>query len=376
MKVAYVAYEDSNNVKAWSGTIYYMAKYLSKENEVIKIDNLLRPIDYFYKLLSSIIRFFGYSSDYKRNISYIKFVCKRIQKRLDKIDYDIIFAPGVVYITYIKSNKPIVCWADATFINLMDSYPQYSNMPKIQISNGDKIERLAFKNSTKLIFSTVWAAKSAIEDYNIDKSKIEVVPLGANLNHINTETDIIKFNLNKSKENINLLFIGVDWYKKGGDLLLDIFRELRKLSSKYNLNVVGSTPNEKIAIDGVTFHGFLNKAIAEENLKLINLFQTSHYFLLPTRAEAFGIVFCEANSYGLPVFGSDLGGIPDIVKDGINGELIDIKKTPKELAMQIHNYISNGEYVEKSLMAFNHYIDNFTWDCSIDKVNKILKNLV
>lgn len=376
MKIAFIAYESVNNVNAWSGTIHFMAKYLAKDNELILIDNLSNPSDILYKLLASFNRLLGKSYDYRRNISFVKSVCKRIQKRLDKTDYDLVFAPGSIYITYLKSDKPIVIWADATFKSLTKSYPQYINFTKKRHKIGNNLEQIAFDNCTKLIFTATWAAESTIKDYNIDKSNIEVVPLGANLIHQHSKNDIIGFNSKKSKDEVNLLFVGVDWQKKGGDLLLSIFKELKEISPIYKLDVAGSKPSPTPEIEGVTFHGFLNKADNTQKDKLDSLYQKAHYFLLPTKAEAFGIVFCEANSYGLPTFGSNLGGVPDIIKDGVNGELIDIKKTPKELAHQIHKYISEGDYTEKSLRAFHHYQENFTWDKSIERVNKILQELV
>lgn len=376
MKIAFISYEDSNDISAWSGTIQAMAKYLSKDNKIIPIDNLVSPIDYIFKIYSYLLRLLGNSSDFKRNNLFVKLVCNRIQKKLDKQDYDLIFAPGSTYITYLKSKKPIVIWADATVNSLNDSYPQYSNLPKSQIDAGDRMEKIAFDNSTKVVFSTTWAAMYAKEDYHIDNSKIEIIPFGANLQHNNTIEYIEDLNKDKSTSIVNLLFVGIDWQKKGGDLLLSIYTELRILSNNYNLDVVGSSPDKIPIIEGAIFHGFLDKSIEKENNKLTSLFQKSHYFILPTKAEAFGIVFCEANSYGLPSFGSDLGGIPDIIVNGVNGELIDITKSPRELALQIHNYITNGDYKKKSLRAFNHYKENFTWDKSIEKVNMILKELI
>ncbi|MER3330004.1 MAG: glycosyltransferase family 4 protein, partial [Candidatus Kapaibacterium sp.] len=199
---------------------------------------------------------------------------------------------------------------------------------------------------------------------------------GSNLNESFTVEDLIALNSVKSVDKIKLLFVGVDWHKKGGDILLDIYKELRLLSDKYELEVVGSSPEKIPQIVGVRFHGFLSKSNPEQNQKLSTLFQQSHYFLLPTRAEAFGIVFCEANSYGLPAFGSDLGGITDIIVNGVNGELINMKESPKVLSAKIHESIESGDYNEKSISAYNHYKQNFTWDNSISKVNKVLEELI
>ncbi|PKL79781.1 MAG: hypothetical protein CVV25_06615 [Ignavibacteriae bacterium HGW-Ignavibacteriae-4] len=376
MKIAYIAYEDSNDISAWSGTIAHIAKNLSNDNEIIPIDNLGCPWDIIFKIIPKLKSWFGFTSDFRRNKFFMKSIAKRIEKKLAGKEYDIIFAPGTLYVSYLKASKPIIVWADATFASLVDTYPQYSKMTKNEIEIGNELEKLALDNIQKIIFSTTWAAKSALSHYNIPTSKVEVIPFGSNLNERFTITDLAKLNEAKPKDKVKLLFVGVDWYKKGGDLLLDIYQELRLHSDKYELEVVGSSPEKIPIIDGVRFHGFLKKSDNEQNKKLISLFQQSHYFLLPTRAEAFGIVFCEANSYGLPTFGSELGGITDIIINGVNGELIDIKQSPKKLAAKIHESISSGNYNEKSINAFNHYNQNFTWDNSIAKVNKQLRELV
>lgn len=375
MKIAYISYEDSHNVKAWSGTISFIAKYLEKDNDVIRIDNLFSPIDYIFKGLSAIWRLFGKSADYKRNRFFVRMVCNRIQKKLDSLEYDLIFSAGSTYITFLKSDKPIVIWADATYLTIVNNHFQYNKLSTRQIKVGNQLEIDALNNCNKLIFSSEIPANSAISDYNIPASKVKIIPFGANVLHNNQESDIIKFNSEKNKNKIKLLFIGVYWNNKGGDILLDIFKEFQMMSTDYELEIVGSTPTKIPNIVGVTFHGYLDKSIPEENKKFINLFESSHYFILPTRSEAFGIAFVEANSYGLPAFGSDLGGVPDIIENGINGELIDIKKSPKELALQIHKYITESSYNEKSLRAFRHYQENFTWDKSIEKVNRILEEL-
>lgn len=375
MKIAYIAYEDSNDISAWSGTIAHISKNLSKDNEIIPIDNLGCPWDIIFKIIPKLKSMLGFTSDFRRNKFFMILIANRIEKKLADKEFDIIFAPGTLYVSYLKAEKPIVVWADATFASLVNTYPQYSKMTNSEIETGNLLEKLALVNVQKIIFSTTWAAKSAISHYSIPASKVEVIPFGSNLNESFSVEDLIALNRTKSDVKIKLLFVGVDWYKKGGDLLIEIYNELRLLSDKYELDVVGSSPEKIPNIDGVRFHGFLSKSNPEQNQKLISLFQQSHYFLLPTRAEAFGIVFCEANSYGLPAFGSDLGGITDIIVNGVNGELINIENKPKELAAKIHESILSGDYNEKSISAYNHYKQNFTWDNAIGKVNKVLEEL-
>jgi len=69
--------------------------------------------------------------------------------------------------------------------------------------------------------------------------------------------------------------------------------------------------------------GFVDKASADGYAMLNKPLEESHFMILPTFAEAYGIVFCEASSFGLPSIALKRGGVP--VKDHVNGLLFDVK---------------------------------------------------
>jgi len=376
MKILYLSYENSDGIKTWSGTTKSIRDFLAVDNDIITLDNLKQPIDILFKLYSKLFYLFGYRTDYNRNNLFIKLISKRINKKLKSLDFDLVFAPGTLFISYLTTNKPIVVWADATFADLVETYPQYSKLPNWQLKSGHKLESKALNNAAKVIFAASWCLDSATNYYNIEKEKLEVIPFGSNIKNDLSANDIINYAKSKDKNKINLMFIGADWDKKGGDILLDIYSELKKLNPSYELDIVGSKPNNPVDIVGVRFHGFLDKSKKAKKEKLDSIFKKSHYFILPSKAEAFGIVVCEANSYGLPVFANCVGGFKDTVKSGINGELFDIKENPKLIAAKINDSISKGRYETKSLNSFNHYENNFRWETSIEKINKLLKELV
>jgi glycosyltransferase involved in cell wall biosynthesis len=71
----------------------------------------------------------------------------------------------------------------------------------------------------------------------------------------------------------------------------------------------------------VQFHGFLNVRVPEESARLKHLFLHSHFLVVPTRAECFGVVFAEAQAFGLPPVSRAVQAVPSIVTDGITGIL-------------------------------------------------------
>jgi len=85
------------------------------------------------------------------------------------------------------------------------------------------------------------------------------------------------------------------------------------------LTVVGCGPPERIDLPGLMFIPFLDKNNAEDLERLDALYRQADFFILPSRCECFGIVFCEAAAYGLPSLATRTGGIPEVVLEGQNG---------------------------------------------------------
>jgi glycosyltransferase involved in cell wall biosynthesis len=143
--------------------------------------------------------------------------------------------------------------------------------------------------------ATPWVADSIERDYGVPRSKIEVVGFGANV--------VCEFRA-KDWSTPRFLWVGVDWERKGGDLLLEAF--IRADIPGARLDLVGRHPD--VSIPGVRGHG----VVREEN-RLREFFETATVFVLPSRFEAAGIVFLEAASAGTPCIGTRTGGLPHVL---------------------------------------------------------------
>lgn len=104
-----------------------------------------------------------------------------------------------------------------------------------------------------------------------------------------------------------------------------LLRALRIMEHEVHLTIVGEGNfKEELeafaaqyeVTDKVTFHGYCPREY------LVELYSSSDIFVLPTMAESFGLVFIEAMACGLPVIGTTVGGVPDIVKPD-NGILVE-----------------------------------------------------
>lgn len=164
-----------------------------------------------------------------------------------------------------------------------------------------------FRNAAKVVPWTQWVRGSLRMDYGVPDSRMSVIPIGVDLNRWRPGPP-------RTPGPVRLLFVGGDFSRKGGESLLRAFRELSP--GKATLDIVTKTPVP--SEPGVRVHRDLQANAPE----LMQLFSSSDVFVLPTKADAFGIVAVEAAASGLPVLMTDVGGARDIVQDGETGYLL------------------------------------------------------
>jgi glycosyltransferase involved in cell wall biosynthesis len=111
----------------------------------------------------------------------------------------------------------------------------------------------------------------------------------------------------------------VDWEKKGGSIALEALITLERLGISAELTVCGCVPPKKLNHPKMKIIPFLNKNDERQRLELEMLYMQSDFFILPTRNECFGVVFCEASAFGLPSIATRTGGVSEVIQDGVNG---------------------------------------------------------
>jgi glycosyltransferase involved in cell wall biosynthesis len=157
---------------------------------------------------------------------------------------------------------------------------------------------------------STWVRQSLVADYGVDPGRVEVVPPGVDLDTWQPGPP------RETTGPLRILFVGGDLYRKGGALLLEAFRALP--AGLASLTLV-TRATDLAGQPDITVYNHLQPNSAE----LIDLYQQSDVFVLPTQAEAFGIAAIEASASGLPVIATATGGLVDIVLPGQSGFLIE-----------------------------------------------------
>lgn len=380
MKIAYVTTYYAGNINdGWSGTGYHIAQSLIKQSLSLRYIGPLEKKNSFLlkfkqKIYNNLIR-----KKYLPALepSVLKYYARQAEKILSKLDYDVVLSPGYFPIAYLHTEKPIVIWGDATFKLLKDYYPKYRNLCNETIKNWDLAEQIAQKKCRLLIYSSRWAAKSAVEDYQTDPSKVRVVPFGANIESNRDEGEIRNLVEARPRDKCKLLFVGVDWIRKGGNIAFKVAKELNQSGLNTELTIVGCEPiiDEPLP-DFVKNLGFINKSAQEGQKRINDLFAQSHFLILPSRADATPIVFCEANSFGVPCLARNTGGIPTIIKNGKNGKVFsgdNLDAYCNYIITIMQNY---SKYKELALSSFMEYKSCLNWSIAGQTVKRLLQDIV
>jgi glycosyltransferase involved in cell wall biosynthesis len=132
-----------------------------------------------------------------------------------------------------------------------------------------------------------------------------------------------------------------------------------------DLTIVGTGPYEPELrqmvdqmglADRVHFLGFV------PNEELPDHYRASDIFVLPSETESFGLVFAEAMSCGLPIAASNVGGIPETVRDGVDG-LLCPPNQPLALRENIQRLMSSVDTREEiSHSQRERVLERYTWD--------------
>jgi glycosyltransferase involved in cell wall biosynthesis len=278
----------------------------------------------------------------------------------------------------LKCPQPIVFWVDATFAGMIDFYPEFSNLSQISLRKGNAQEQAALTNCSLAIYASEWAAETAVKNYQVDTAKIRVVPFGANLACDRTEEDILNFLKLRSPKMCKLLFFGVEWHRKGGDLALELTRMLNKNGLKTELTIIGCDPLVNGPLpEFVKVYGFMDKTSRKGLAKIEEILSKTHFLIHPARAEAYGCVVCEANSFGVPCLVANVGGLSTPIKDDINGRLFPPNESIEAYGNFVMDVFGNyNKYNELFRSSFQKYQSRLNWNVAGMTVKKMLAELI
>ena len=367
-KIAYYTINDPLDKRSWSGITYYLGKTL--QQHVGDVD-FLGPVpipwllDKTCRALQKTSRLL-FKSEWIPKYSLLKnvYAAWYLGRKMKGKQYDFVMAPSAApELAYLSTRVPIIYFGDATYKLYSETYAkEFANLGAISRWEGNHLEKKSLNKSALAILTSRWAAQSALEDYHLPAEKVNVILLGANIEQAPDRAVILKKQENKT---LTLLFLAVDWDRKGGSLAYDALLSLHAQGIEAKLIVCGCIPPPQYQHPSVEVISFINKNLPEDYELFVRILSTSHFLLLPTRADCSLLVAMEANSYGMPAITTKVGGVPDVVLDGINGYCLPLAAEGQDYAAVIASiYADPARYqqlVESSRTRFDKDLSWAKW---------------
>jgi glycosyltransferase involved in cell wall biosynthesis len=225
------------------------------------------------------------------------------------------------------------------------------------------LERTIYSNASLIFVRSSNIVASLISDYYCSSSKVVCAYAGSNAVDQVAELSRAKY------ENKHILFVGIDWERKGGQDLIEAFELVRQVHSDALLTIVGCWPQ----IDSPNCR-VIGRVPVDAVAKY---FQEASVFCLPTHLEPFGVVFVEAMASRLPIVATNVGAIPDFVHDGVSGFLVkprDVQGIADALITLISDPHKAREFGEKGYKLAQH---RYSWKAVGNLMRKhILETIV
>jgi glycosyltransferase involved in cell wall biosynthesis len=214
---------------------------------------------------------------------------------------------------------PTVISLDATPLNYDEVGASYGH----RAAGDGFIDRQKFRLNCRalqaaeaLIAWSAWTKRSLVERYGVQASRVRVLPPGA----ADAFFEVGRRRLAAAEASaqsdcpVRMLFVGGDWERKGGPILLEALAGLP--AGSWQLDVV--TRAEVAPRPGVVVH----RNVGPNSPELLRLFAEADLFVLPSLGECLAVVLMEATAAALPVITTDVGALAEAVQPGETGLIV------------------------------------------------------
>lgn len=270
-------------------------------------------------------------------------------------------------ILFNEDGRETYMYVDLTmsYLNYMkNNISEVYKMSGFQKSDSATVERWAKEQDyyissccSGLFTMSNWLRKWLISQ-GLPSSKIYTVGGG---NSVNPELICSQHRIHN-----RILFIGMDFKRKGGFITYEAFKLLREQGENVELYVIGPTSNPiKNPVDGYHFVGNVS---FDEEAKYYNM---CDLFCMPSYFEAYGLVFVEALTFGLPCIGRNCYEMPYFIKNGDTGLLLK-EDNPQELASLMYKGLHDNNMTNNVKDLRSEYLQDYSWSSVAERIAKVI----
>lgn len=358
------------DVNAFSTTIYHMAQALKAEVPDLEIVRFPR-LFLHWKNVRRVLRLLPFLQPANREY-FLSFCAWQFARRFRGRRVVVINVVDSPFAIYLSKRLPVINVSDATHALLETSYyGVYDDFPE-EAAFQHRADRAAI-HSLHACFSSTWAMNSAIRDYEGRAENLSVISWGCNLPEISRN----EARLTGGDKRCRLLFVGAQWKRKGGDIVLETAALLQRRGVSVSVDLVGVKPEDPFPENvDVTYHGRLSKDDPAQLRQMLKLYRDATFFILPTKQDCTPMVFAEANMCGTPAVTCDTGGVASVVRHEENGLVLPADASAEDYADAIVARLQDpAGYEALRRSSRETYENRLNWAVWAKKIVELVRGL-
>jgi starch synthase len=287
----------------------------------------------------------------------------------DDLDHDFLQLGALFDVPSLVAGKArVFSYHDGNLARALESPHLRGVLGAREIEAGLAYERRVYSGLDRIMTTSDDLRRSFIEDYDVPEQRAVTVRAGINLEQIPDPVD------DRAWDARQILFVGVDFLRKGGPQLLRAFKAIRERYPRALLHVVGprslEVPTDQRA--GVRYHGYLSKSDPAQRGKLQALFRDSCLFVLPSLFEPFGIAVLEAMAHQIPAVVTNRWALREIVTPGVNGDHVECGSVDS-LVEVLSRLLADPERLRQmGDDGRRTVLEGFTWESVVGRMRKAI----
>ena len=348
--------------KTWSGSAWRLREALRRQAEVVDLGVEYSMTQTLMKYAHARRRHGHWESTYQWSDGRYKMLERKL-----RTSPDLTSVGAVVEVDDLaRFDVPFYPYKDLSFAVIEEYYDPVAGAPGLKGMDLDTIKRLQerqheiWRSAAGVFAMSEWLAGALVERSGLPREKAIVVYAGLNSFENLEESSLVKHVRTAPMEErgaAGLLFVGRDFFRKGGDIAVRALAQLRReYSPDLRLTVAGPStwPLPGNVPEGVTFLG------SRSTTEVARLYRDHDLFVMPSRFEAFGIAHREALAHGVPVIGRSAFAMPEAIFPGKNGALVG-SDDPGELASAIVGVLEDSGVRRYTVAAAREVRERYSW---------------
>jgi glycosyltransferase involved in cell wall biosynthesis len=338
---------------------------LTKHFDLTYVGPISPRSDYPSKLVSKVKRVTGGAGRFH-------FFSRRRLKSIarlvnSKINHDVsynFFLGSTPWVSF-ESTMPYGAYLDACFWSYINIYHDRSSFLEEDIQEICDLEARWLSKADQVFFSTKWALDETVKAYGIPTRNLHVVGIAGN----------VPIPLHPAKNvGRRFLFIALEFERKGGRLCCDAVERVRITHPDAELMILGERPPSSfLTLPGVNYGGYLRKTVPSELSEFQSILSSAYALVHPTTMDTNPMVLIEAGYHGCPSVAPRSFGIPELIKDGVTGFIVDHPLTADAFATCMLRLLNDeGSYRQMRQRVREFSQSNLSWESVVGRITAII----